>query len=143
MSFKVSFQSFTGHNEMDADGAPDVVEFDTEEERKAFLLGVNMTSEALDGWLDGSVEVTSILPTDDPSSVNAFVVREARALLIEVAESPHGEATDRILEWVDAGGSVADLIVAARDLCPADSPDVDTHPKVRALMHAVKVVLLG
>ena len=63
MAYKVSFNSGTGHDEIDqgAEGeqalAPDIIEFGTDAERKAFLLGVNMATEVTNGWVDAWVEV--------------------------------------------------------------------------------------
>lgn len=69
MSFKVSFKGFTGHEESDADqsGEPDILEFDTEAERAAFIQGCNMTAEVTDGWVDAHIEVERIEEEPEPN----------------------------------------------------------------------------
>ena len=66
MAYKVSFNSGTGHDDVDEEngdgkfGRADVIEFDTEEERRAFILGVNMVAEVTNGWADAWIEVKSV-----------------------------------------------------------------------------------
>lgn len=66
MSYKVSFNSGTGHDDLDEENEdgkfsePSIYEFGTEAEREAFLLGVNITSEVMDGWVDAWVEVEKL-----------------------------------------------------------------------------------
>ena len=62
--FKVSFQSGTGHDDpSEKVEEPHTLEFDTYAERAAFLKGVYLTSEAMDGWVDAWVETKII---DEP-----------------------------------------------------------------------------
>lgn len=61
--FRVRFESGTGHDDIDKDvspGGPSVVEFNTREEREAFLLGVTMTYEVMNGWVDAWVEAERV-----------------------------------------------------------------------------------
>lgn len=51
MKHRIKVTSGNGHESNNLED-PDFVEFDTEEEAAAFILGVNMASEALDGWVD-------------------------------------------------------------------------------------------
>jgi len=64
--FKVSFNSGTGHDDLDEEneagefGTPSIYEFDTEAERQAFLKGVDLTREVTDGWVDAWVEAQEV-----------------------------------------------------------------------------------
>jgi len=61
MSFKVSFNSGTGHDDVDEEnetgerGEPTIYSFETEAERDAFLKGVAITDEVMNGWVDAWV----------------------------------------------------------------------------------------
>lgn len=75
--FKVSFQSGTGHDDpSEKVEEPHTLEFDTHAERAAFLQGVSLTSEAMDGWVDAWVE-TKIIdeePEESPHSPEDLLV---------------------------------------------------------------------
>jgi hypothetical protein len=63
MSFKVSFNSGTGHDDLDEEnedgehGEPAIYEFKTEAEADAFIQGAQLAAEVTDGWVDAWVEV--------------------------------------------------------------------------------------
>lgn len=48
--FKVQITSGTGHDEENDE--PEIYEFDTAAEREAFIKGINLASEVMDGWID-------------------------------------------------------------------------------------------
>lgn len=64
--FKVSFNSGTGHDDLDEEneagefGSPAIYEFDTEAERQAFLKGVDMSREVMNGWADAWIEALEV-----------------------------------------------------------------------------------
>jgi len=65
MAFKVKVLLETGCGDDDfEDGSPNghyrTVEFDTEAEARAFILGCDITSEATNGWTDSSVDARLI-----------------------------------------------------------------------------------
>lgn len=63
MKYRVSFNSGTGHDDIDEDespGDPTFVEFATEAERAAFLKGVDMTREVMNGWVDAWVDAHEV-----------------------------------------------------------------------------------
>jgi len=66
VSFRVKLSLDTGHpdDEFSPGDSPNggygEYEFDTEAERDAFVRGIEIASEALDGWLDGSLNVEHI-----------------------------------------------------------------------------------
>ena len=60
--FKVRISSRTGHEDgepVEDEDSPEVLSFDTEAERAAFLLGVNLANEAGSGWINGYLDVES------------------------------------------------------------------------------------
>lgn len=62
MSFKVSVRSGNGHDEPEEPEA-EIIEFATEAEQVAFIRGVNLTVEVMDGWVNSWVlakEITTI-----------------------------------------------------------------------------------
>jgi hypothetical protein len=60
MSFKVSFLSTTGHDEDEGSNEPTIFEFKTEAERAAFMKGVDVTGEVMNGWVDATVYVKKV-----------------------------------------------------------------------------------
>ena len=63
MEHMVSFKSGTGHDDLDAKNSqdePSIYQFDTKAEADAFVKGVYLAAQALNGWLDGWVEVKHI-----------------------------------------------------------------------------------
>jgi hypothetical protein len=69
MSFKVSFDSGTGHDDLDdldrepenaRSTEPEIIEFETAEERRAFMLGANKAAEVTNGWVDAWIEVKAV-----------------------------------------------------------------------------------
>jgi hypothetical protein len=58
--FKVRFRSGTGHDPEEdpdeSDGGPEIREFNTEAERRAFIEGIDLAREMMTGWVDAWIE---------------------------------------------------------------------------------------
>lgn len=57
--YKVAVRSGSGHKDLDSENeaeVPEIIEFQTEVERAAFVRGINMAADQLDGWIEGWIE---------------------------------------------------------------------------------------
>lgn len=74
--FRVRTKLDTGHDEgLEEDDSPDghyeTVEFETEAEARAYILGVNAASEATNGWTEGWLEAEYVGEVWDESRSHA------------------------------------------------------------------------
>lgn len=104
MTFKVSFNSGTGNDDLDEEnkagkhGKPHILEFDTYAERAAFLQGVYLTSEVTNGWVDAWVEAKII---DEPREEKSPYSPEDLLVATGFLHSLKGKTVEEMQTMID------------------------------------------